>query len=121
MTLSFVPFCKAIGFFNMLGNVLCLYYNALFCGALAYSIKNTIRKPTLTPVKLHLICFVIMSAAIMILIFTTNEVYPLDNICIYKLSTRSSLSLFFLHLMLTVFILYSLKKFRSKIPQNSFF
>lgn len=105
----------------MLGNIICLYYNALFCGALAYSIHNTIYKPYFTVPKLHLLCLTVIIFAIAIVLFTTNAGEPFNNLCIYRLASPSSLGLFLIHLILTFFTLYSLNKFRSKIPSNSFF
>lgn len=105
----------------MLGNVVCLYYNALFCGALAYSIHKTIYKPSLSVPKLHLICIAIIMTALLVIIFSTDSSHPFNHLCIYRLANSSSLGLFFLHLIITLFSLYSLNKFRNKIPENSFF
>lgn len=41
--------------------------------------------------------------------------------CLYRLADSSSLGLFFLHLILAVFSLYSLYSFKRNIPKNTFF
>jgi hypothetical protein len=105
----------------MFGNVVCLYYNALFCGALAYSIKNTLRKPLLTPARMHLLCWTIIGTALLVILFSSDPSRPLDILCIFRLADPSSIGLLLLHLILTGFSLYSLKKFQSQLPQNSFF
>lgn len=105
----------------MLGNIVCLYYNALFCGALAYSIHNTIYKPYFTVPKLHLLCGTVIVFALTIVMFTTGSGDPFSHLCIYRLANPSSLGLFLIHLILTLFSLYALNKFRTKIPSNSFF
>ena len=105
----------------MVGYTTSVYYNALFCGALSYSIRNTLRKPFLSRFKLHLMCTVVIVTALIIIIFTTNSNSPFTDVCVFKMANSSSLGLFLLHLLIFSFSLYSLKKFRSRIPQNSFF
>jgi hypothetical protein len=104
----------------MLGNVTYLYYNAFFCGALAYTIHKTLKKPLLSMFRQHLACLFISIIALLIIFFTSTD-EPFNNLCLYRLADSSSLSLFFLHLILAVFSLYALYRFKANIPQNSFF
>jgi hypothetical protein len=105
----------------MMGNAVALYYNTFFCVSLAYSINNTLRKPFLDNLKMNLLCFLATASAILIIIFTQNAGSPLSGICIYRLANQSSLGVFFVHLLLLSICLYSMKKFRAKIPKNSYF
>ncbi len=105
----------------MLGNVVGLYYNTFFCVCLAYSINNTLKKPFLSNLSMHLLCFITAISAILIVIFTQNSGSPLSGICIYRIANRSSLGLFFLHILLLSLCVYSTRKFRSRIPKNSYF
>ena len=66
-------------------------------------------------------CTVVIVTALIIIIFTTNSNSPFTDVCVFKMANSSSLGLFLLHLLIFSFSLYSLKKFRSRIPQNSFF
>jgi hypothetical protein len=104
----------------MLGNVIYLYYNAFFCGSLAYSIHKTLTKPLFSVPKQHLMCLFVMVIALLVIIFT-SEGYPFTTLCIYRLANLSSLGLFVLHLIIALFTFYVLRKFKGKIPQNSFF
>lgn len=105
----------------MVGNSVALYYNTFFCVSLAYSINNTLRKPFLDNIKMHMLCLVATASAILIIIFTQNSGSPLSGICIYRLANQSSIGVFFVHLVLLVTCLYSMRKFRAKIPKNSYF
>ena len=105
---------------NMLGNVIYLYYNAFFCGALAYTIHKTLKKPLLSVFRQHMACLVIAIIALLIIVFTSTE-NAFSNMCLYRLADSSSLGLFFLHLILALFSLYALYRFKVSIPQNSFF
>jgi Na+/alanine symporter len=105
----------------MLGNSAALYYNTFFCVSLAYSINNTLRKPFLDNLKMHLICLLATVTAILIILFTQNSGAPLSGICIYRVANQSSLGVFFVHLLLLLVCLYSMRKFRAKIPKNSYF
>ena len=104
----------------MLGSVIYLFYNAFFCGALAYTIHKTIKKALLSVKRQHLICIFTTIAALLILLFTTSK-EPFNHMCSYKTADSSALGLFFLHVLITLFTLYSLKKFKKNIPVNSFF
>ena len=105
---------------NMLGNVVYLYYNAFFCGALAYTIHKTLKKALFSVKRQHFICLFITAMALLVIIFTTSE-EPFHHMCSYRLANNSALGLFFLHLLLALFCLYSLRHFHRNIPQNSFF
>lgn len=105
----------------MLGNAVALYYNTFFCVSLAYSINNTLRKPFLDNIKMHLLCLLATVSAVLIIIFTQNSGAPLSGICIYRLASQSSLGLFFLHVLLLSICIYSMRKFRARIPKNSYF
>lgn len=118
---SFQRVCSGLGFFNMLGNIVAIYYNAFFCVSLAYSINYTLRKPFLDRFKSHILCLMAVVAAIFIVIFMANPTQPLTGICIYKIANETSLGLFLLHLLIFVICVYSLKKFKAKVPKNTFF
>ena len=104
----------------MLGSVIYLYYNAFFCGALAYTIHKTLKKPLFSVKRQHLMTLLITIAALLIVIFTSSE-EPFHLMCSYRLADDSSLGLFFLHIILTLFTFYALRRFKRNIPQNSFF
>jgi hypothetical protein len=113
--------CRSLGFFNMLGNAVALYYNTFFCVSLAYSINNTLKRPFLDNLQMHIFCLLATISAVIIIIFTQNSGSPLSGICIYRLANQSSLGLFFLHVLVLSICLYSMKKFIAKIPKNSYF
>jgi len=105
----------------MLGDIVSLYYNAFFCISLAYSIHHTLRKPLLNQFRSHILCFVAVLMAILIIVFTSDSKYPLKGICIYQVTNTTSLGLFLFHLIIFIICLYSLIKFKSRIPKNTFF
>ena len=117
---GFRAYCNGVGFLNMLGSVVYLYYNAFFCGALAYTIHKTLKRALLSVKRQHLVCLFTTLVALLIVIFTTAD-EPFHHMCSYRLADDSSLGLFFLHILLTLFSFYSLRKFRRNIPQNTFF
>lgn len=117
---GFGAYCNGVGFLNMLGSVVYLYYNAFFCGALAYTIHKTLKRALLSVKRQHLVCLFTTLVALLIVIFTTAD-EPFHHMCSYRLADDSSLGLFFLHILLTLFSFYSLRKFRRNIPQNTFF
>lgn len=98
-----------------------LYYNAFFCVSLAYSIRHTLRKPMLSQIKSHLLYLVAVLMAILIIIFTSDSKKPLNGICIYEITNSTSLGLFLFHLVISIICIYSLIKFKSKIPKNTYF
>jgi len=118
---GFKTACSAAGFTNMFGSTVALYYNTFFCAALGYSIANTLRKPFLDRIKLHLLAFVTAISAVFVVIYTQNAGAPLKGICIYRAASQSSLGLFFLHILVFVAVLYAIRKFRAQIPKNSYF
>ena len=104
----------------MLGTVVYLFYNAFFCGALAYTIHKTLKKALLSVNRQHIVCILIVVATFLVLIFTTSD-KPFHHTCSFKTADSSSLGLFFMHTLLTIFSLISLKQFKRNIPKNSFF
>ncbi len=118
---GFKTACSAAGFSNMFGSTIALYYNTFFCAALGYSIANTLRKPFLDRIKLHVLAFVSAISAVFVVIYTQNAGAPLKGICIYRAASQSSLGLFFLHIIVFVVVLYAIRKFRAQIPKNSYF
>ena len=118
---GFKTACSAAGFTNMFGSTIALYYNTFFCAALGYSIANTLRKPFLDRIKLHILAFVTAISAVFVVIYTQNAGAPLKGICIYRSASQSSLGLFFLHIIVFVAVLYAIRKFRAQIPKNSYF
>ena len=104
----------------MLGSVMYLYYNAFFCGAMAYTIHKTLKKPLLSVQRQHIMAILITIAALLIVVFTSTE-QPFHNMCSFRLADDSSLGRVFLHILLTLFTFYALRRFKRNIPQNSFF
>jgi hypothetical protein len=118
---QFQQACSALGFFTIIGYIVALYYNAFFCMMLAYSIRNTLKKSLIDQTRAHILAFIASVAGLLIIIFTQNAGRPLQGICIYKSASLSSIGLFVLHLIILLCCIYSVKKFKKKIPKNSFF
>lgn len=104
-----------------MGNLTALYYNALFCIALAYSINNTLYKPFLSNLSMNIICVICIVVAFIVICVTQNPSNPFQGICLYRQANQASLTLLFLHLTLLFSTLFSLKKFKQKIPKNTYF
>ena len=107
--------CSGVGFISLLGNLTALYYNALFCIAIAYSINNTLRKPFFSNLTMNVICAICIIVAFIVIAVTQNHNNPFQGICLYRQANQTSLTLLFLHLILLFSTLYSLKKFKQKI------
>jgi len=81
---SFVNMCSGIGFISLLGNLTALYYNTLFCIALAYCINNTLRKPFFNNKNMNIICVLCILIAFIIIIVTQNPNHIIQGLCFYR-------------------------------------
>jgi hypothetical protein len=103
------------------GNIASIYYNMMFGVILSYSIRNTLKGYFFNQFRYHILSGFITLGIVLILIFTSGIGRGYNGICGYKAATQESIARFILELSITGICIYSMAKFKSKIPQNAYF
>ena len=118
---SFNNFCRGIGLVNMLSNVVVNCYNAFFCAVLAYSIHDTLRTPTLTQARAHLLFLALCLGTCVVLLLSHDAKDATRGMCVYRLASTSSISQCLLSILFAIVGIVSMRQFRNKVPTNSYF
>lgn len=85
---TFDSFCSTIGIFVVVGNASSLYYNTTLCIVMAISVRNTLKKSLLSPIKYHGVTIFIVVIATLTIILTQNFGEGFTGLCGYKLASK---------------------------------
>lgn len=116
-----MSFCSTAAIFALMGWLGLNYYNMIFCLALAWSVRNTLKGAFVSNVAYHLLGVLIISLLTVLIYMTNGTGKNIAGMCAIKFSSVAPFVVLCVPILLILLASISIYRFRTGIPKNSFF